>query len=195
MRESFRTVAGRSPSLRGALLLAFACAVALALVACGGGKSGPEKAQEAVAKGLVAHQAGNLEAAEPLYREALKHEPGNKFALFDLGLIYHTRGDAVQAENYYRLSMASDPAFTPPIYNMAVLRRDANQLQEAGALYSRVLALDPNNALAHYNFGLVLRRLGLQAEGDVEIGIARRIDPNVGGGATASPSVTPAPGN
>lgn len=163
----------------------------------GSSRSNAEKANDAVQKGLVAQKAGNLEAAEAFYREAMELDSRNAYALFDLGLIYHTRGDAVQAENFYRMAMSIDPNFTSPIYNMAVLRRDAGNLPEAITFYRRVIAAEPKHAAAHYNLGLVLRTVGQQAESDAELAKARQLDPNFGN-VPASPTpnssaIPPAP--
>ena len=42
---------------------------------------------------LEAHQAGRLDAAEPLYREALALDPTHRQALHYFGVLQHQRGD------------------------------------------------------------------------------------------------------
>jgi tetratricopeptide (TPR) repeat protein len=160
--------------------------------ACGG-QSNAVKANDAVNKGLAAHEAGNLDLAATQYREALKLDPQNKFAFYNLGLIAQTKGDAVAAENNYRIAMSIDPAFTPPVYNLAVLRRDGGNLQEAVTLYRQVIAIDANNAAAHFNLGLVLQRLGQTAEGNAAIQHANSLDPRFGQPAPAATPAVPAP--
>ena len=111
------TEARRSPRILVVVLLVGALSVA----ACGG-KSEAQQASEALARGLAAHQAGNLDAAANEYRECLKHDARNKFCYFNLGVIAQAQNNAAEAENNYRIALSIDPEFPSAIWNLAILR-------------------------------------------------------------------------
>jgi tetratricopeptide (TPR) repeat protein len=163
----------------------------LSLGACGPQGRDPQKAAEAVQEGLTAHKAGDMEAAEEAYTEALEFQPDNKYALFNLGLIYQTRGENAQAEERYRTALDADPNFLPALYNLALVRTEAGASEEAVDLYRRVVALAPENAAAHYNLGLLLIQMGEGRDGREEVELALRLDPSL---VDVSPAPQASPG-
>lgn len=167
--------------------------VAVFVVACSTATSEADLANQALQEGLAAHQAGDLETAAALYREALKHDPQNKFAFYNLGLIDQTNGDLPSAENNYRLALGIDPAFTAALFNLAIVRDALGDQREAIELYRQVIAIDPLHAGAHLNLGLLLRSQGQTAEGDAEIRKARDIDPTIVGTDEATPPPAASP--
>src|SRR5205807_88446 len=119
--------------------------------ACGSGtKSEAAQAQDALARGLKAHRAGNVVEATKDYHEVLAHDPNNKFAYYNLGLIDQLASRAIEAEANYRSALKIDPDFTAALFNLAILRTNPAP-QEALALYRHVLAVKADDAAAHLN--------------------------------------------
>jgi tetratricopeptide (TPR) repeat protein len=158
----------------GAVVLVLA-----SVAACGSSKPAPARAEDAVQKGLAAHVAGRVDEALADYTKALKIQPNNTFALYNIGLIAQTRGDMAEAESRYRAVLAVDPRFTAALFNLAIVRDGAGAPQEAIALYRRVLQVTPNDANTHLNLGFALREVGQTAAGDKELAAAVRIDPKL----------------
>ncbi len=190
--EGRRNTGGRRPAIARTARLALAILLVVLAAGCAG-KSEAELANDFLQQGLDAHRAGDLVTAEKDYREALRHEPQNKYAYFNLGVIAQAQGRAAEAENDYRIALTIDQDFISPLFNLAILRTAANDTTEAIALYRHAVAVDASYAAAHFNLGLLLRRVGRTAEGDAEVAAARRlnpslVDPGASAGAPASPS-------
>lgn len=152
--------------------------IVASLVACGSSKKPANtRAEDAVQQGLAAHLAGRTDEALADYRKALKIQPNNPFALYNIGLIAQTRGDMAEAEKNYRAVLAVDPKFTAALFNLAIVRDGAGAPQEAIALYRRALQVSPNDANTHLNLGFALREVGQTAAGDKELATAVRLDP------------------
>jgi Tfp pilus assembly protein PilF len=179
-----------SKTFRGTRRAAIGFVLALTSVsACGSGDSksndsasdngGPKAAAALVAKGLQEHQAGDLGAAKRDYTQAIKDDPTNKFAYYNLGLILQTEGDKAGAENNYRTVLNLDSKYAPALYNLAILRTEAKSIPEAIDLYRRTIASSPKAADAHFNLGLLLRQTGRTDEGNSEVQTAVKLEPSL----------------
>jgi predicted TPR repeat methyltransferase len=104
------------------------------------------------------HEAGDLAAAELLYREVLARDPAHPDALHLLGLIAQAAGDSMKAglhkNNLYmraaaniRQAIALRPGEAVFHYNLANVLRDAGQLDDAIASYRTALALHNANGV------------------------------------------------
>jgi len=152
----------------------------LALSGCFfGSKPAAVQAQDALTKGLQAHQAGRLDEAMKDYKEVLKNDPQNKWAHYNIGQIDQGRGDTAGAEAEYRTALAVDPNMEFALFNLAIIRSNAGAKQEAVDLYRRVLTVNPNNAAAHLNLGFTLLDLKDKAGGDRELRKAVDLDPTL----------------
>lgn len=87
------------------------------------------------------HEAGELAAAETLYREVLARDPAHPDALHLLGLVAHAAGDFAAAAAGIRRALALRPDEAVFHYNLANVLRDAGQLNDAIASYRAALAL------------------------------------------------------
>ena len=78
------------------------------LSGCSKGKTklDPKKASAELSTGLKAQAAGTLSDAAQHYNEALKYDPKNKFALYDLALIDAADSNYGEAANKYRAVLA-----------------------------------------------------------------------------------------
>jgi predicted TPR repeat methyltransferase len=87
------------------------------------------------------HEAGELAAAEALYRDVLARDPEHPDALHLLGLIAHAAGNFAAAVTGIRRALALRPGEAVFHYNLANVLRDAGQLDDAIASYRAALAL------------------------------------------------------
>ena len=178
------------------LLAVVALILVLALVgtACSK-KSSNQTVGELLNKGLKAHASGDIAEASENYKEVLKKDPKNKFALYNLGLIDQQAGKIESAEKYYRRALKTDPDFGSALFNLAILITGPAP-QEALELYKHAIALDPANASAHLNLGFLLKSLGRAEEGDGELQRAVELDPTLAARVSPpQPSPSPTPAN
>jgi tetratricopeptide (TPR) repeat protein len=138
-----------------------------------------KKAATELQTGLQAQGKGDLDGASQHYQEALKYDPKNKYALYDLALVDAARSNYSAAEQKYRLVLGIDPAYAPALFNLAILLKNQGNTTEAVSLYRRLLTADPKNASAHMNLGLLLRAAGQKAEGDAEVKQAITLNPQL----------------
>ena len=93
------------------------------------------------------HEAGDLVAAERLYRAVLARAPAHPDALHLLGLVAYAAGDFTAAAASIRRALALRPGEAVFHYNLANVLRDAGQLAEAIAAYRAALALHNVNGV------------------------------------------------
>ncbi len=133
--------------------------LAIGLAACGT----PTTAASLVTQGLKAQLAGDESTAESTYQQAIRLDPNNAVAHYDLGTVYDRQGSRALAVTEYTKTLVIDPTFTDALFNLAV---DTATSDPSGAqkLYQRVLAEDPGFAAAWLNVGFILRSEGKIAE-------------------------------
>jgi tetratricopeptide (TPR) repeat protein len=173
-------VTSRSRTAAWRAVAALSLVAVLSLAGCSFGKSASSKANDTLAQGLAAHQAGKLTLAAKAYNDVLKVDSRNKFAYYNLGLIYQTQGNSAGAESNYRLALSVDPNFGPALFNLAIVRKALGDLNGAIALYQQDIRADPKNAGAHLNLGLALQEDGQRVSGAAEIAKAIQLDPKLG---------------
>lgn len=113
-----------------------------------------------VERGIQAHRANDLDAAERCYRDALAMAPDHPFALHYLGVVLYQRSRVIEAMPLLDRAVALLPR-EPEFHNnraqaLAVMQRHA----EAKDAYARALELNPDHALAWNNLGLTLQAMG-----------------------------------
>jgi len=106
------------------------------------------------------HRLGELDQAEQLYREVLRHRPSQALALHSLGLIAYQRGHLDQAEGFMTEAIRSEPN-SPHQYNtMGVILESLGQQDKAVASYHEAIRLKDDYAEAHRNLASALRAQG-----------------------------------
>jgi predicted O-linked N-acetylglucosamine transferase (SPINDLY family) len=116
--------------------------------------------EEAFARAVSRHQAGDVDAAEALYRQVLEAAPNHPGALSNLGVISARHGKVEEAMRLYSAAIAANPNQLDAHFNLGNLYRKANRLQDALNAYQAVLRIDPGNARGYLNLGLVVGDLG-----------------------------------
>lgn len=110
------------------------------------------------------HQAGNLDAAETLYRQVLATDPRQPDALQLLGLIAHQVGQHAAAVQLIVQALEIQPANADAHNNLGNALHALGEMDEAIASYRTALALQPSFVQAQRNLALMLRRSGRLAE-------------------------------
>ncbi len=110
------------------------------------------------------HDAGDLAAAERLYREILAVEPNHHEALHQLGLLRMQAGDAAAAVPLIARSLDLHPDAAEVHADLATANYFLGRYRDAITLYESALIIDPDNAEAHYGLGIALQALELTEE-------------------------------
>jgi len=112
-----------------------------------------EKSEQRLRDGLIRHQAGDLAAAEAIYREVIADNEESADARHLLGLVLHLTARNAEAEPHLRRAIALRPQ-APEFHNsfgavmIALGRHD-----DAYTAFEAALAIRDDLADAHYNLG------------------------------------------
>jgi tetratricopeptide (TPR) repeat protein len=136
-------------------------------------------------KGIAQAQAGDLDAARVTFDNVLSLDPGNKYALFNLGIIEQSRKKRAAALDYYDAALESDPEYTPAMYNKAILVERAD-LEEAVGIYEAILEIDPEASTTYLRLSFAYEELGQQEKADTMRQKAVELDPSLAD-VTAAP--------
>lgn len=115
---------------------------------------------QAFSAAVAKHQAGDLPAAEQMYRAVLSREPTHPAALCNLGAVLVRQDRIEEAARCYAVCLAAHPDYPDAHYNFANLHRRLGQLREAVAGYQACLRANPDHASAAFNMGLTYVGLG-----------------------------------
>jgi len=138
-----------------------------------------EQANKAIAAGVVAQQAGDNTKAQRDYARALKKDPTNAVAAYDLGQLAQAAGNSTAAIAYYQQAVASNPKLTAAMFNEAILV-SATQPQQAIDLYKQIVTMQPKAATAFLNLGLLeIRTPATLQQGEVDLAQAGFLDPTL----------------
>jgi len=109
-----------------------------------------------VARGMQAHQRGELDPSERDYRMALTAAPDHATALHYLGVIHYQRNRLVEALPLLERAVALVPEEPEFHNNLGLALVAADRTDEAIAQYGMAVALKPDLATAWNNLGLAL---------------------------------------
>ena len=93
-----------------------------------------------------------LEQAEATLGQALKLDPGNKYAMAELALVMHNRGQDAQAERLFKAALKLDPRrYTCPHEGLGLIYLRAGKLDQARASFRKAIAINPNIEYRKFN--------------------------------------------
>jgi tetratricopeptide (TPR) repeat protein len=107
-----------------------------------------------------AHQAGQLQQAEQMYRSVLAAAPHHPEATHYLGLLYYRLGRLDEALQLLAEACRLDRANPLYWFNTGVVAQRAGKRDEAVRAYQQALVFNPRHLEARVNLGNVLKELG-----------------------------------
>lgn len=125
------------------------------------------------------HLAGQLSAAEPLYRQILAQWPDHPAALQGLGVLLYQTGRAFEAVVCFRDALAALPDAPQVHANLGEALRVLGQLDEATAHLRQALAGDPSLPDALLSLGLALEAQEQPDEAAEALRAAIRLRPDL----------------
>jgi tetratricopeptide (TPR) repeat protein len=139
-------------------------------------ESGLSEAGVLINNGVAALEKGQLDEAKAEFEQALKLEPTNKLAWYDLGVVAQARGDSAGAIRHYDKALESDPAYTPAMYNKAIVL-EASDREAAIALYRKILGINAKASTTQFRLGLLLGKKGDKNGARDAFAQAAKLDP------------------
>ena len=112
---------------------------------------------EVLHSAIEAHQSGDFQKAEDLYREVLHIEPEHFYALHYLGVLYCQRGNYDIAIELIQKALQVNPSDAHAHYNLGIALQGKGRADEAIAAYRKALSLAPGNADAFVNLGVIYK--------------------------------------
>ena len=94
--------------------------------------------------GIAYQMMYDMKNAARCYRESLRRNPGNAWALNNLGTVYQSTGDLAQAEKLFRRGFELDPRAARIAMNLGTVLMARNKFSEGSDFYKRALALAPD---------------------------------------------------
>ncbi|MEM9062368.1 MAG: tetratricopeptide repeat protein [Pseudomonadota bacterium] len=133
--------------------------------------------QARLQEAIAAHQNGDLEAAGPIYKEILNHDPEQADALHFAGLLAHQAGDDEQGVTLIKRSLEIHPGNAGAHNNLGNIYKRAGQVGEAIDCYHAALGIDQRHADTWNNFGVLLRVSERYEEAERALQSAVAVDP------------------
>ena len=130
------------------------------------------------AKAGDAHRAGDLIAAERVYRELLRFCPDLPLLHYNLGLVYFQDEDFVQAQNSFARAVELAPDDTDSRFNLALTEKKIGNLGRAIDHYRQLLQREPDCVDALYNLAGCCKDSGRQEEAKKLYCRVLRLDPD-----------------
>ena len=136
------------------------------------------RADGLIEQGNAREDAGDLAAAEALYRQAAAAAPGHARAWLNLGIALAAKGEAAEAARAYDTVLAIDPRHANGNYNYARLAYLEGDHARAEALARKALAAKPEFAQALVVLSNALEARGKLAESADALESAARLQPD-----------------
>jgi predicted CXXCH cytochrome family protein len=129
--------------------------------------------------GAAYGQAGNAAVSAGILNIATRLYPRDAGAHFNLGIAYGAMGNDDEIAEYKR-TIEIDPDYVPAYLNWGGALYAKGQYEEAIQLYRQGINVNPLNASLHYGLSIALEKQNEVQEANDEMGLALKIDPNMG---------------
>ncbi|UCC14125.1 MAG: tetratricopeptide repeat protein [Gammaproteobacteria bacterium] len=110
--------------------------------------------------GLLSQQAGNMEAAEAFFLDALASENNEPFYHVSLGVLLARTGRERDATQCFERALELSPGNVHARYQLANALHRLGELDDALRSYEKARILDPDNAVLLVHMGSALNALG-----------------------------------
>ena len=129
--------------------------------------------------GAMYGQGGNPTVSAQILTAAAQLYPKDAGVHYNLGLAYGSLNDAKEIDEYKR-TLEIDPDYVLAYLNWGAALYAKGEYEEAIKIYREGIDVNPLFADLHYDLGLALQQQQKTAEGEAEIALAKKINPNVG---------------
>jgi tetratricopeptide (TPR) repeat protein len=117
----------------------------------------PQHAEALHRLGMLAHQAGEHDAAADFLARAIAARPSEASYHNDLGIVRAAEGRLAEAAAEYRAAIFLQPDFSRAHSNLGVALRMLGRFKQAIAAYREAIRCEPDSAEPHYNLGNLYR--------------------------------------
>lgn len=108
-----------------------------------------------IKKGISLHDQGKYDNAIEKYKQALKLNPQNVWALYEMAYSYSTLGDYNKSIEACSEGIKYKSPYLPSLYvQMGTSYDNINEPQKAVSVYKKGIELYPENYLLHFNLGI-----------------------------------------
>lgn len=148
-----------------------------------------DRGQEADAhfrRGVSLCQGGNYDAALAAWEEVLRIQPGNPYALANVGIVLTEQGRWAEARDLFVRVIEVQPDNAEAHYGLGMADAQLGNYAGAIAAWENTIRLQPDNTDVHYNMALVRQRLGQQIDARDRGKVATAASPSNSTAGTAS---------
>jgi tetratricopeptide (TPR) repeat protein len=164
MNGSFSTIAGRISILSSFFVLFGAVNVSSAYSQSNSMSEQRQAAKASIEKGESAFTHRNWKEAEQHFLNALRQDPKNVIALYDLGLVYARQNKLNQAARVERKAIQINEAFVPAYIELSWILAEQGKLAEAELAAIKAVELEPTNDSAKRNLQIIKDRKVIDVE-------------------------------
>ncbi len=133
--------------------------------------------------GVACRQLGRFEEAARYFDKALKLDPRNASALFNLGLIAERQGDSAKAETLFQRTLQSNPDYSDALLESANVAIADKKFPEAADLLKRFVRVSKNPATGYYKLAMVERSMRQTAAADRDLNVFQTLSKDAPAGA------------
>ena len=123
-------------------------------------------------------QVSNVSAATDALRHAVKLNPHNAEAQFNLGLMLRKSGELDKALSHFQAAVDSNPYYPRAVLFLGLTLKKQNRLTEAAGHFRRAIEIDPEEFDAHFHLGITLVKLGKHREAVPHYQTSVKLRPN-----------------
>lgn len=116
--------------------------------------------KQTLQRALTLHQQGNLAEAAKIYRQLIRKNPGDRYALHYLGAIEAATGDIASAKSLMARSISNDPGEIMLTENYATMLCQAGDFEACLQICRQGLRVNGASAILMFNSGMAMFRTG-----------------------------------